>query len=164
MKLFAILVLGVILYCSAPSASSSFSIGINHHSDTSRSNLSNSVKQNGSENNTDPYGNSSSFSSDNNDSKGWLMVKITVKNEGVGNKKPSDFTINIHGNDPSIASFPGSSSGTEIKLGMGMYSVSQSRIPGYISSFSADCFGGIMSVESRNCVITNTYDKNLLPP
>lgn len=164
MKLFAILVLGVILYCSAPSAGSSFSIGINHDNDTSHSNLSNSVKQNGSENNTDPYGNSSSFSSDSNESKGWLMVKITVNNEGVGNKKPSDFTINIHANDPSIASFPGSSSGTEIKLGMGMYSVSQSRIPGYISSFSADCFGGIMSVESRNCVITNTYDKNLLPP
>lgn len=164
MKLFAILVLGVILYCSAPSACSSFSIGINHDNDTSHSNLSNSVKQNGSENNTDPYGNSSSFSSDSNESKGWLMVKITVNNEGVGNKKPSDFTINIHANDPSIASFPGSSSGTEIKLGMGMYSVSQSRIPGYISSFSADCFGGIMSVESRNCVITNTYDKNLLPP
>jgi hypothetical protein len=91
------------------------------------------------------------------------MVKITVNNEGIGNKKPSDFTINIHANDPSIASFPGSSSGTEIKLGMGMYSVSQSRIPGYISSFSADCFGGIMSVESRNCVITNTYNKSLLP-
>jgi hypothetical protein len=164
MKLFAILVLGVILYCSAPSACSSFSIGINHDNDTSRSNLSNSIKQNGSENNTDPYGNSSSISSDRNESKGWLMVKITVNNEGVGNKKPSDFIINIHANNPSIASFPGSSSGTEIKLGMGMYSVSQSRIPGYISSFSADCFGGIMSVESRNCVITNTYDKNLLPP
>ena len=91
-------------------------------------------------------------------------MKITVDNEGIGNKKPFDFAIDIHANDPSIASFPGSSSGTEIKLGMGMYSVSQSRIPGYISSFSADCFGGIMSVESRNCVITNTYDKNLLPP
>jgi hypothetical protein len=163
MKLFAILVLGVILYCSAPLAGSGSSIGINHDNDTSHSNLSNSVKQNGSENYTDPYGNSSSFSSNSNESKGWLMVKITVNNEGIGNKKPSDFTINIHANDPSIASFPGSSSGTEIKLGMGMYSVSQSHIPGYISSFSADCFGGIMSVESRNCVITNTYNKSLLP-
>jgi hypothetical protein len=163
MKLFAILVLGVFVYCSAPLAGSGSFFGINHDNDTSHSILSNSVKQNGSENNTDPYGNSSSFSSNSNESKGWLMVKITVNNEGIGNKKPSDFTINIHANDPSIASFLGSSSGTEIKLGMGMYSVSQSRIPGYISSFSADCFGGIMSVESRNCVITNTYNKSLLP-
>ena len=87
MKLFAILVLGVILYCSAPSASSSFSIGINHHNDTSRSNLSNSVKQNGSENNTDPYGNSSSFSSDNNDSKGWLMVKNRYADQRMGDRE-----------------------------------------------------------------------------
>jgi hypothetical protein len=163
MKLFAILALGVILSCSAAVICFGSSIGINHDNDIVHSSLSNAVKAGGFENNTDPNRNSPSFSSNSNESKGLLSVKITVNNERIGNKKPSDFTINIHANDPSIASFPGSSSGTEIKLGMGMYSVSESRIPGYISSFSPDCFGGIMSVETRNCVITNTYDRNLFP-
>ena len=163
MRLFAILALGVILYCSAAVTCFGFSIGINHDNEIPNSNLFNAAKGDGLENNTYPYGNSSFFTSNSNESKGRLMVEITVNNEGIGNKKPSDFTINVHANDPSVVSFPGSSSGTEIKLGMGMYSVSQSHIPGYISSFSADCFGGIMSVESRNCVITNTYNKNLLP-
>ena len=31
-----------------------------------------------------------------------LIVTENVVNEGGGNKKPSDFTINIHGNDPSV--------------------------------------------------------------
>jgi hypothetical protein len=162
MKLFAILALGITFYCSAAVTCFSFSNGISHDNNTPHSDLSNAVKQSGSEN-TDSYGNSSSFSPNSNESKGLLLVEITVNNEGIGNKKPSDFTINIHANDPSIASFPGSSSGTEIKLGMGMYSVSESHIPGYVSSFSVDCFGGIMSVETRNCVITNTYDKSLFP-
>jgi len=163
MKLFAILVLGVILYCPAVVGCFGFPVDISHDNNTPHPNLPNAAKGDALENNTDSFGNSSSFSPNSNESKGLLLVKITVNNEGTGNKKPSDFTISIHANDPSIASFPGSSSGTEIKLGMGMYSVSESHIPGYVSSFSVDCFGGIMSVETRNCVITNTYDKNLFP-
>jgi hypothetical protein len=120
------------------------------------------VLQNGSDDNTDLHENSSSLSSNNNELKGLLLVKITVNNEVMGNKKPFDFAINIHANDPSFDSFPGNSSGTEIKLGIGMYSVSESPVPRYIPSFSADCFGGIMSVETKNCVITNTYDKSML--
>jgi hypothetical protein len=161
MKLFVILVLGIISYFTAELTCFGFSIDINHDNDISHSNSSNAAKEDGIENNTGPYGNSSSLSSNSTESKGLLLVEITVNNEGIGNKKPSDFTVNIHANDPSIASFPGSSSGTEIKLGMGMYSVSESNVPGYVSSFSTDCFGGIMSVETRDCVITNTYDKNL---
>ena len=43
---------------------------------------------------------------------GTLIVTNKVINEGGGNKKPSDFTINIHANDPVPSSFPGNSSGT----------------------------------------------------
>ena len=162
MKLFAVLVLGTVFYCSEGVTCFGLSIDMNLDNDVSHSNFSNAAKEDGLENNTDSHGNSSSFSPNNKESKGLLLVKITVNNEGIGNKKPSDFTIKVHANDPSIESFPGSSSGTEIKLGMGMYSVSESPITGYISSFSADCFGGIMHVETRSCAITNTYDKNLL--
>ena len=89
-------------------------------------------------------------------------MKIRVNNEDIGNKKPFDFAINIHANDPSFDSFFGNSSGTEIKLSMGMYSVSESPVPPYKPLFSSDCFGGIMSVETKHCVITNTYDKSML--
>ena len=80
-------------------------------------------------------------------------------NEGGGNKKPSDFIITVHGNNPSPSSFQGSSSGTAVKLQMGMYSVTQTKPSGYNSTFLGDCSGGMMSVETKNCTITNTYSK-----
>ena len=94
---------------------------------------------------------------DNNKMKGLLIVKILVNNKNVGSKDPSNFIINIHANDPSIVSFNGNSSGTNVKLGMGMYSVSESLITGYFALYSADCFGGMMAVNAKHCTITNTY-------
>ena len=52
----------------------------------------------------------------------------------AGNKSSQDFKVNIHANDPIPSSFDGNSSGTTVKLGMGMYSITESSIPGYISS------------------------------
>jgi hypothetical protein len=40
--------------------------------------------------------------------RGTLVVTEKVVNEGAGNNKPSDFTITVHGNNPSPSSFPGS--------------------------------------------------------
>ncbi|HXT83880.1 MAG TPA: hypothetical protein VN704_06055 [Verrucomicrobiae bacterium] len=94
---------------------------------------------------------------DNNKMKGLLVVKTTVNNKNIGNKLPSDFIINIHANDPSVVSFNGNSSGTSIKLSMGMYAVSERQIPGYFTTYSNDCFGGIMSTDTKHCIITNTY-------
>ena len=90
---------------------------------------------------------------------GILIVTKKVINEGIGNKKPSDFTINVHGNDPLPSSFPGNSSGTSVKLPMGMYSVTETGPSGYNSTLSGDCSGGMMSVETKNCTITNIYSK-----
>ena len=91
--------------------------------------------------------------------QGTLMVTEKVVNEGGGNKKPSDFIITVHGNNPSPSSFPGNPSGTAVKLQMGMYSVTETGPSGYNSTLSGDCSGGIMSVETKNCTITNIYFK-----
>ncbi len=102
-------------------------------------------------------GNNTLSKIDNNKMKGLIVVKTTVNNKNIGNKLPSDFIINIHANDPSVVSFNGNSSGTSIKLSMGMYAVSERQIPGYAITYSNDCFGGIMSIDIKHCVITNTY-------
>jgi hypothetical protein len=94
--------------------------------------------------------------------QGKVIVTTKVINEGGGNKKPSDFTITIHGNDPSPSSFAGNSSGTLVKLHMGMYSVTENVLSGYNSTSSDDCSGGMMSVEAKNCTITNIYTKHVV--
>ena len=96
----------------------------------------------------------------NNTVQGTLIVTTKVNNEGGGSNKPSDFTIKVHGNNPSITSFPGNSLGTVVKLDMGMYSVTESGPSNYNSSSSMDCSGAVMSVETVKCEITNTYIRN----
>jgi len=90
--------------------------------------------------------------------QGTLIVTTKVNNEGGGSSKPSDFTIKVHGNNP-ISSLPGNSSGTAVKLDMGMYSVMESGPPHYNSTSSMDCSGAVMSAETIKCEITNTYVK-----
>jgi Prealbumin-like fold domain len=95
----------------------------------------------------------------NNTVQGTLIVTSKVNNESGSSSKPSDFIIKVHGNNPSISSFPGNSSGTAVKLDMGMYSVTESGPSNYNSSLSMDYSGAIMSVETVKCEITNTYIK-----
>jgi hypothetical protein len=91
--------------------------------------------------------------------QGTLVVTTKVNNEAGGSSQPSDFTIKVHGNNPSNSSFPGNSSGTIIKLDMGMYSVTASAPPFYNSTSSMDCSGAVMSAETIKCEISNTYVK-----
>ena len=93
------------------------------------------------------------------ENKGVLIVKVTTLNGEQGRNFSSDFTVNIHANDPVPDAFKGNSSGTVVKLSMGMYSVTISSIPNYNSSFSSDCNGGIMKVETKDCNIVMTYFK-----
>jgi hypothetical protein len=119
-------------------------------------------KQEKENNNTESLQNetSSPAAGVNNKVQGTLIVTKKVINEGGGNsKQPSDFTIKIHGNNPSPSLFPGNSSGTIVKLDMGMYSVTESGPSDYNSTSSMDCSGAIMSVEAVKCDITNTYVK-----
>jgi hypothetical protein len=94
---------------------------------------------------------------ENNKIRGILLVTTHVINDEGGTKKPSDFTIFVHGNNPSLNSFPGNSSGTAVKLEMGMYSVTESGPENYNSSYSENCSGAIMSVTTVKCDIKNMY-------
>src|SRR5918993_1992741 len=95
------------------------------------------------------------ISSDTN--KGTLIVNMTTVNGDKGKNNSSDFTVYIHANDPIPATFKGNSSGTVVKLSMGMYSVTTSSVTNYNSSLSNDCTGGIMKVDTKICNIVNTY-------
>ena len=120
------------------------------------------LKKQEENNNTESLQNetSSPAAGANNKVQGTLIVTKKVINEGGGNsKQPSDFTIKIHGNNPSPSLFQGNSSGTIVKLDMGMYSVTESGPSDYNSTSSMDCSGAIMSVEAVKCDITNTYVK-----
>jgi Prealbumin-like fold domain len=89
-----------------------------------------------------------------------IVTKNVIDQSGGSSKKnPSDFRITVHGNNASPSSFPGSSSGTPVKLQMGMYSVTETGPSGYNSTLSGDCSGGMMSVETKKCTVTNTYSK-----
>ena len=94
--------------------------------------------------------------------EGSLIVTKKVINEGGGISQPSDFTISVHGNNPSPTSFPGNSSGTIVKLDMGMYSVTESGPSDYNSTSSMDCSGAVMSIETLKCNLTNTYIKSVV--
>lgn len=92
--------------------------------------------------------------------EGTLMVTKKVLNENGGTSVPSDFTIKVHGNNAKPTSFSGNSSGTVVKLEMGMYSVTESGPSNYNLTSSMDCSGAVMSVEILKCDLTNTYINN----
>src|SRR6476646_11567075 len=103
-----------------------------------------------------------SLPSMNSSMQGILIVTDNIINDGGGSKNASDFIIDIHGNNPSPSSFPGSTSGTTVKLDIGMYSVTQSGSSGYNATYSGDCSGAVMSSETKRCTITNMYIKPVI--
>lgn len=110
------------------------------------------------ENKHSPDNSSSVLGTDEN--RGVIIVKVTTLNGEHGRNVSSDFIVNIHANDPVPDTFKGNASGTTVKLSMGMYGVTISSIPHYNSSFSSDCNGGIMKVETKDCKIVMTYIKS----
>jgi len=128
----------------------------NNTSNETISNLSNETNMEGKFNNsTSP----AIISTDEEKDKGLLIVNVTTMNGEMGTNTSSDFIVNIHANNPIPASFKGSPE-TLVKLSMGMYTVTISSIPNYNSSFSGDCTGGIMNIETKICNIVNTYINN----
>src|SRR5712691_1979413 len=83
-------------------------------------------------------------------------LKVTTKVSG-GNKNPSDFTITVSGNSPKPASFAGSSSGTTVTLQAGKYTISESSISGYTTTYSSGCSGSASGGVPINCTFTNLY-------
>jgi YVTN family beta-propeller protein len=97
-----------------------------------------------------------------------IIVTKKVINEGGGDKKPSDFTITVDGNNPSPSSFDGSSSGTTITISEGSYNVTEEGdsdisydyVPGnYTPSYSSNCAGEIHAGDTLRCTITNKYNQ-----
>ncbi len=160
MQIIAILTFGFMLFFSNMAISTDVDFGDAKTSDYISyyrpvSDEKKAVKS--SEPNGRPIQNDGAFSINGSGVKGLLVVKVIFNNKDMGNKTSSDFKINIHANDPIPISFIGNSNGTNVKLGMGMYSVSQSTFPGYVTTYSSDCFGGIMAAVTKMCVITNDY-------
>jgi YVTN family beta-propeller protein len=90
---------------------------------------------------------------------GKVVVTKNVINQGGGTGKPSDFTINVSGNNPSPASFSGSADGTTVTLEKGKYSITETGPPGYNLTSSSQCSGAINGGETRRCNLTNTFVK-----
>src|ERR671911_502407 len=91
-----------------------------------------------------------------------LTVVTQVNNEGGGKKNPSDFTIQVDGNNPNPSSFPGNSDGIIVKLDQGKYSVNESGPSDYTVSKSGSCSGTINPGQTKTCAITNTYNSPVL--
>src|SRR5919112_2324953 len=122
-------------------------------------NTSSSSASSSSESSSD----SSNETSDNKPQLGTLVVMKQVINEGGGDKKPSDFTITVSGNNPTPSSFAGSTSGTTVQISPGKYKVTESgSTTNYNSTLSNGCSGTIREGETNECTITNTY--SVSPP
>jgi len=93
----------------------------------------------------------------NDDVKAKLLVKKIVIDDHDGAKTSADFTMNVTGTDVSLASFPGSASGTEVTLDAGTYGVDEADDLGYAKTIGAGCSGTIGVGEERTCTITNEY-------
>ncbi len=93
-----------------------------------------------------------------------LIVTKKVISNGIGDKKPSDFTITVTGNNPSPSSFSGSSSGTSVTLRAGSYKAIETERPsGYTTSYSSGCSGTIDAGQTEDCTITNEANKSPQP-
>jgi YVTN family beta-propeller protein len=97
-----------------------------------------------------------------------IIVTKKVINDGGGDKKPSDFTITVNGNNPTPSSFDGSSSGTTITINEGNYNVTEEEgsdvsydyVPGkYTPSYSSNCAGEIQAGDTVRCTVTNKYNQ-----
>ncbi|MDX1372414.1 MAG: beta-propeller fold lactonase family protein, partial [Nitrososphaeraceae archaeon] len=80
-----------------------------------------------------------------------------VINDGGGSKGPSDFTITVNGEDPQPTSFPGSTSGVNVNLKKGSYSVTEVGPSEYNADYSSGCLGNMNPGQKITCTITNIY-------
>src|ERR1700733_659118 len=68
---------------------------------------------------------------------------------------PSNFTVTVSGQSPSITNFQGSQSGTIVSLNSGSYNVYVSgNQNGYTPTYSTGCNDTIGGGQSQTCVIT----------
>jgi hypothetical protein len=94
---------------------------------------------------------------------GKLVVSVNVINSNGGNATPPNYTININGYNQIPDTFQGSEKGTNVILGFGSYSVSETpnfpfgqHTTGF--HFSEGCSGVIHPNEIKYCNIDINYD------
>jgi hypothetical protein len=90
------------------------------------------------------------------------VVKAVVCPQGATCPSASAFTMQVTGNNPTPSSFPGSSSGVNVNLGNGDFSVNE-LVPNapeglvLATTRSPDCSGTMSDERAFTCIITNTY-------
>lgn len=87
----------------------------------------------------------------------WLYVVINVQG---GEKLPTDFRVQVTGNNPSPSSFTGDSAtaptGMRVDLNQGSYSVRPENVDGYSVRIEGDCEGTMpVSGGIKRCTVTN---------
>ena len=97
------------------------------------------------------------------DVAGTLKVITKVKNNEIGTKKDSDFTITVYGKSPNPSTFPGNSKGVDVNLKKGSYSVTVDGPSKYSTSYSSKCLGTIISGLQITCTITSEYNPDYTP-
>src|SRR5439155_24764700 len=87
-----------------------------------------------------------------------LKVIKTVVNNSGGTATASSFTMHVSGTAvSSTQTFAGSSTGTQVTVTAGSYTVSEDSVTGYTqTSASADCSGTLAAGDDKTCTITNT--------
>jgi hypothetical protein len=93
-------------------------------------------------------------------STGLLTVYVQVLNQtgysAFANYAPSNFSVTVSGNSPSLTTFSGSQSGTPVQLYPGSYTVTVNSLTGYTPTYSVGCNNTISSGQSQTCVVTMT--------
>jgi Zn finger protein HypA/HybF involved in hydrogenase expression len=91
-----------------------------------------------------------------NPTTGTLTVIKRLSSGDTPPVKISDFVIHVTGNNPTPANFNASSTGTDVTLGPGTFSVTEAPSAVFNPSFSSECSGTIAAGQHLTCTITNT--------
>jgi YVTN family beta-propeller protein len=91
-----------------------------------------------------------------------LVILKHVINDNGGTMVPSDFTIDIEGNNPSNDEIQGSEEGVSITIGEGEYAITEEAPPEYTTQYSQDCTGSISNGETKMCVVLNNDKPGIL--
>jgi hypothetical protein len=87
---------------------------------------------------------------------GNLTVIVHTIDESFRGYQSANFTVHITGNQQSPDTFPGSETGTQVKIGFGSYTVTETPPITTLSiTYSQDCSGVIHPNETKTCTISN---------
>lgn len=93
-----------------------------------------------------------------------VIKVLRCPSEGITCPDPEEFGIEVTGNNPVPPSFQASSTGVDVKLEPGEYSVDETSFPDlpagviHTEAFSEECSGTINAGETITCTITNTVE------